>query len=139
LKAPHVIDGSTIAQLAHSLPIDERSFPNRICSRIGDRIVLIDLDRITHFYSEEKLTYASTDARQYIVDYSLATLEQVLEARGFLRIHRSTLVNLAFVDELHRWFGGRMIARIKGRNRIELSVARNYVRLLKEKLGLDNI
>jgi two-component system LytT family response regulator len=128
---------STIAKLAHSLPIDERGFPNRICSRIGDRIVLIDLDRITHFYSKERLTYASTDARQYIVDYSLATLEQVVGAKGFLRIHRSTLVNLAFVDELHRWFGGRMIARVKGRNRIELTVARSYVRLLKEKLGFD--
>jgi two-component system LytT family response regulator len=128
---------STIAKLAHSPTIDERRFPNRICSRIGDRVVLIDLDGISHFHSEEKLTYAVTDTRQYIVDYSLATLEQVLTDRGFLRIHRSTLVNLAFVDELHRWFGGRMIARIKGRNRIELTVARSYVRLLKQKLGFD--
>jgi DNA-binding LytR/AlgR family response regulator len=39
---------STIARLAHSLPIEERGFPNRICSRIGDRIVLIGLDQITH-------------------------------------------------------------------------------------------
>ena len=127
---------STIARLAHALPIDP-GFPNRICSRIGDRMVLIDLDQITHFYSEDRLTYASTDTRQYIVDYSLATLEQVLSDRGFLRIHRSTLVNLAFVDELHRWFGGRMIARIKGRKRSELTVARSYVRLLKQKLGFD--
>jgi two-component system LytT family response regulator len=128
---------STIAKLARSSPIDEQRYSHRVCSRMGDKIVLIDLDRITHFYSEGKLTYASTDTRQYIVDYSLATLEQDLSARGFLRIHRSTLVNLAFVYELHRWFGGRMIARIKGGKRIELTVARSYVRLLKQKLGLE--
>jgi DNA-binding LytR/AlgR family response regulator len=54
-----------------------------------------------------------------------------------VRIHRSTLVNLAFVEELHRWFGGRMIARLKGRKRVELAVGRSYVRLLKQKLGLE--
>ena len=128
---------STIARLTQSLTSDEPGFPNRICSRIGDRVVVIDLERISHFYSEDKLTYASTDTRQYIVDYSLETLEQVLCDKGFVRIHRSTLVNLAFVEELHRWFGGRMIVRIKGGNQIELTVARSYVSLLKQKLGLE--
>lgn len=128
---------STLGKLAQSLVNDGQGFPKRICSRIGDRIVLIDLDRITHFHSEEKITYASTDTRQYIVDYSLSALEQVVGDRGFQRIHRSTLVNLAYVDELHRWFGGRMIARLRGPHRKELTVARSYVRLLKQKLGLD--
>jgi two-component system, LytTR family, response regulator len=128
---------STIEKIAYSLPTGEQRFPERICSRIGDKIVLIDVDQISHFYSEDRLTYASTDARQYVIDYSLETLEQALGARGFVRIHRSTLVNLAFVEELHRWFGGRMIVRIKSRNGAELTVARSYVRLLKTKLGID--
>jgi len=127
---------STIARFTQSLTSGESGFPNRICSRIGDRVVVIDLERISHFYSEDKLTYASTDTRQYIVDYSLETLEQILSDKGFLRIHRSTVVNLAFVEELHRWFGGRMIVRIKG-NPIELTVARSYVGVLKQKLGLN--
>jgi two-component system LytT family response regulator len=128
---------STLGKLADSLSSDEQGFPNRICSRVGDKIVLIDLERITHFQSEGRLTYAVTDTRRYIIDYTLATLEEAVSHRGFLRIHRSTLVNLAFVDELHRWFGGRMIARIKGPNRTDLTVARTYVRPLKTKLGLD--
>ena len=128
---------STIAKLALSLPAAERGFPYQICSRIGDRVAVIELDRITHFYSEDRLTYASTDTRQYIVDDSLEALEQVLADKGFFRIHRSTLVNLAFIEELHRWFGGRMILRLKGSSHIELTVARNYVRPLKRKLGLD--
>jgi two-component system, LytTR family, response regulator len=128
---------ATLAKLAQSLPKDGSGFPNRICSRVGDKIVLLELDRITHFNSEDKLTYASTETRQHIVDYSLATLEEALSGRGFLRIHRSTLVNLSYIDELHRWFGGRMIVRLKGPNRVELTVARNYVGSLKQKLGVD--
>ena len=57
----------------------------------------------------DKLTYAVTEERQYVIDYTISTLEEALLGNGFLRIHRSTLINLAFVEELHRWFGGRMI------------------------------
>jgi len=128
---------AALKKLANSMPVADQGFPNRICSRIGDRIVLIDLHRITHFYCEGRLTYAATEDRQYIVDYPISTLEENLSGRDFLRIHRSTLVNLAFVEELHRWFGGRMIARMRDRKRTELTVARTYSRLLRQRLGLS--
>ena len=63
-------------------------------------------------------------------------LEQKLAARRFVRIHRSTLLNLAWVGELHSWFGGQLVVRLKGQNTVELTVARDRVRTLKEKLGL---
>jgi two-component system, LytTR family, response regulator len=31
-------------------------YPNRIASRLGDRLWFIDLPRVTHFYAEDKLT-----------------------------------------------------------------------------------
>jgi two-component system, LytTR family, response regulator len=127
---------SALAQLAGTLPKTSRDFPNQICSRVGDRILLIDLTQITHFYAQDKLTYAATEARKYVVDYTIASLEETLQTKDFVRIHRSTLINLAYLDELHRWFGGRLIARMKDRSHTELTVARNYAKLLKERLGL---
>jgi len=59
-----------------------------------------------------------------------------LREKDFMRIHRAILLNLTFVDELHRWFGGRLIARLKDKNRTELTVARNYAKLLRQSLGL---
>ena len=113
------------------------SSPNWVASRLGDRTVLIELDTITHFFSEAKFTYAATETNTYIVEHSLSELEQKFGARGFHRIHRATLLNLAFVGELHRWFAGKLLIRLKDKKRTELNVSRDQVKSLKDRLGLD--
>jgi two-component system LytT family response regulator len=127
---------SLITQLADGFSSAPRVSGERICSRVGDRIIFIELDQITHFFSEDKLTYAATEIKNYIVDHTISELEQKLGTRGFVRVHRSTLINLRFVDELHRWFSGRMLIRMKDKNRTELTVSRDHVKSLKERLDL---
>ncbi|PYP84131.1 MAG: DNA-binding response regulator [Blastocatellia bacterium AA13] len=109
---------------------------DRICTRVGEKILLIDVAKISHFYARDRITYAATDNKTFIVDFTIAALEESLREKDFVRIHRAVLLNLTFVDELHRWFGGRLIARLKDKNRTELTVARNYARLLRQSLGL---
>lgn len=109
---------------------------DRIPSRSGERVHLLDLAAITHFFAEDKLTFAATAEKKWVVDRTIAELEQKLDARRFVRVHRSTIVNLAFVDELHPWFGGRMIVRLKTPKRTEITVSRDRLRELKERLGL---
>lgn len=125
------------SKLAAESSLAAKELQARICSRVGDRILFIDLDKVTHFFSENKLTYAAAGAKRYVVDYTLTELEQKLGAKGFIRIHRATLVNLALIDELYRWFGGRMLIRMKDEHRTELTVAREHVKRLKEKLGVQ--
>jgi two-component system LytT family response regulator len=125
-----------MVKLADGFAPAPREFPERISSRIGDRIVFIELDNITHFFSEDKLTYAATESKNHIVDYTINELEQKLAARGFARIHRATLINLRFVDELFKWFGGRMLVRMKDKRHTELTVSRDHVKSFKERLGL---
>jgi two-component system, LytTR family, response regulator len=128
---------SLARSLADCLPSKARHSPDRMSFRVGDRILFVDLDRITHFWSEDKVTFAATDeGAKYIADFSITDLEQKLGSKGFVRIHRSTLVNLAFVDELHRWFGGRMLVRMKDRNQTKLTVSRVQAKNLRDRLGL---
>jgi two-component system, LytTR family, response regulator len=108
--------------------------PERIPSRLGDRIHFLELSRITHFVAEDKLTCAVTAERSYVVDASIAELEARLAPACFFRIHRATLVNLAFVGELEGAGAGATI-RLTDASRTELSVARDRVRVLKQRLG----
>ena len=112
------------------------SYPDRVASRVGERIEFIDLDQVTHFFASDKLTFAATPAKNYAVDYTIQELEQKLDPDKFIRVHRSTLVNVAHVQELHSWFAGRMMLRLKDPKHTELTVSRDRIRALKQRLGI---
>ena len=110
-------------------------YPERIASRLGERIHVLELAKVTHFFAQEKLTYAATEGKSHVVDHTVSDLEQKLDPRHFFRIHRSTLLNLAWVKELDAWFGGRALVRLKDARSTELQVARERVQELKKRLG----
>ena len=96
----------------------------------------IELSRVTHFFARDQLTYAATQAKNYAIDNTIQELEQKLDPRKFLRIHRGILLNVDFVHELHSWFAGRMMVRLKDEKKTELTVSRDRVKALKQRLGL---
>lgn len=107
--------------------------PQRIASRLGDRVTLLDLDAVSHFHASDRLTYAVSGGKDHVVDETLAALERRLDPALFVRIHRSALVNLRFVAEL-RGDGAGLVVVLKGDT--QLPVARDRVRPLKERLGI---
>ena len=107
--------------------------PQRIASRLGDRVTLLDLDAISHFHASERLTYAVSGGKDHVVDETLAALERRLDPAEFVRIHRSALVNLRYIAEL-RGDGAGLVVVLKGD--IQLPVSRDRVRPLKDRLGI---
>jgi len=108
---------------------------DRIASRVGERTTVLEVARISHFFSKDKLTFAVSGGRDHAIDYTLAELEDRLDQRRFVRIHRATIANLAFVAELYPGVDG-MIIRLKDDRKTELAVARDRVRDLKDRLGI---
>jgi two-component system, LytTR family, response regulator len=111
-------------------------YPDRVASKVGERIEFVDLEQVTHFFASDKLTFAATEVKNYAVDYTIQDLEQKLDPGRFVRVHRATLVNVAHVQELHSWFAGRMMVRLKDAKHTELTVSRDRVRALKQRLGI---
>ncbi len=126
---------AVLEQLAASMKPAEPPM-DRIASRVGERVQFLDLARITHFFAQDKLTFAACGGKNYCVDHTINQLEQKLARRNFFRIHRSTLVNLDWVLEMNAWFAGGVLLRLKDEKRTELPVARDRVRALKDRLGL---
>ena len=121
-------------ELASQLSANRRL--ERIASRVGERTTVLDVARISHFSSKDKLTFAIVNGREHVVDHTLSDLEAQLDPRRFARIHRATLVNIGFVQELFPAVDGGVLVRLKDEKKTELSVARDRVRELKERLGI---
>ena len=120
-------------QLAKELAPGRRI--ERIASRVGERTTVLDVARVTHFFAKDKLTFAVSGGREHVIDFTMAELESQLDARRFVRIHRATIVNVGFVQELYPGVDG-LLLRLKDEGKTELSVARDRVRELKERLGI---
>ena len=108
----------------------------RIASRVGERTTVLDVARISHFTSKDKLTFAVVNGHEHVIDHTLTELETQLETRRFARIHRATIVNSGFVQELFPAVDGGVLVRLKDDRKTELSVARDRVKDLKQRLGI---
>ena len=124
-----------ISDLADSLRQTHLEYPNRIASRLGDRLWFIDLPRVTHFFAEDKLTYAQADGKTYCVDYTVAELEKKLDPKKFIRIHRGTLLNVDWIKEITPLPGSGLNVRLKDGKDTDLTVARDRAREFKSRLG----
>ena len=107
----------------------------RVASRVGERTTVLDVARITHFFAKDKLTFAVSGGREHVIDFTMAELDAHLDSRRFVRIHRATIVNVASVQEIYPGVDG-LLVRLRDDARTELSVARDRVRELKERLGI---
>jgi len=71
---------------------------------------------------------------------SISVMAEKLKAYGFIRIHRSVLINAAFVEEIKPWPTGEYGLRIKGGK--EYTVTRSYKKNLREIatswIGIDS-
>jgi two-component system LytT family response regulator len=124
-----------LKQITDSLRETKPEYPDRIASRLGDRLQFLDLRRVTHFYAEDKLTYAASEGKAYCVDHTIAELERKLDPKKFIRIHRATLVNIDWIKEVASLPGGALNLRLKDSKDTDLIVARDRAREFKTRMG----
>jgi two-component system, LytTR family, response regulator len=72
-------------------------------------------------------------ARRYVIRQTMQALEETLDPRRFLRIHRSVIVRLDLVEALYRGQSGDSEVRL--RTGVRLRVSRSRREALERRLG----
>ena len=115
------------ARLLRALPLLEIPLAKRtskVAIKAKGRILFIDPAEVSVIRAEGNYVLLEKRSGSYLLRESLSIVAEKLKAHGFIRIHRSVLVNTSFVEEIQPWPTGEYVLRIKGGQ--ELTVSRTY-------------
>ncbi len=96
---------------------------------------LIKAEYVYFFTAEGNNVCCHTETGRFTVKKKLYELEQELAHCGFVRVSKSSVVNIMKVNEIAPWFGGRLLL-LFNKKKEEIEVSRSYVRSFKKFLGL---
>jgi two-component system LytT family response regulator len=100
--------------------------------RTSDKIFLVEVKDIIRCEADRNYTcFHVNGQRKYLVSQPMKDYEDLLDEHGFLRIHKSHMVNMAFIDNFDRTEGGAIILK----DRTELPVARRKKIELLERIS----
>ena len=89
-----------LASLAEALRNPLR-YLTRVAVRTPSRIVLVDLADVDWIEAADNYVRLHSRGREYLLRETLASLEQQLDPQRFARIHRSAIVQIDRIAELH--------------------------------------
>lgn len=121
--APPAIDVSELQKaIGIHLP---KNYKQRITIKVGDKIIILNIDQIAYFYSEDKSTYVVTfDEKKYIMDQSLDTIIEMLNPTQFFRISRGVIASIGSIKSVSKHFNSRLKITLTPRTDIEIFVSR---------------
>jgi two-component system, LytTR family, response regulator len=106
----------------------------RIAVEMRGKVRVVPVEQIDYITASGPYAELHTGDRTHIIRETMQTLEERLDPRQFIRIHRSAIVRLALVETLLRGAGGDYEVQLKGG--LRLPVSRSRREELERRLGV---
>ena len=131
-RAARRAKGERVAQLIEALPqLQKLSCPGRamIAIKAKGKILFINPGDVVAVHAEGNYVSLQRESDSYLLRESISRVAEKLKPYGFIRIHRSALVNTSFVVEIKPYSTGKYGLRVKGGK--EYAVTSGYKKNLK--------
>lgn len=107
-------------------------YKNRFMVKVGEHIRSVTTDQIIVLYAEGRDVYLVTTAgKKFIIDYTLESLEDVLDPRAFFRINRTFIVNINAIRDVLVYSNSRLKITLLQEFDKEIIVSREKVQDFK--------
>ena len=116
--------------------LQPKEFRKRFLVKHAQKLVSIEVDEIAYFFSDGRLNFFKTfDNRKFVLDYTMDDLEEMLDPEKYFRISRSFYISVESVDQIHEYFGNRLLIYLKPAVDKEAVVSREKVSDFKKWMG----
>jgi two-component system LytT family response regulator len=107
--------------------------PGRIAVKTDGRVLLVKLDDVDWIEAADNYVTLHVGKESHMLRETMNAMEQRLPAQKFMRISRSTIVNVERIQELQPMFHGEYVVIL--RNGTRLTLSRGYREKLQVLLG----
>jgi two-component system LytT family response regulator len=101
---------------------------NTILVESGSKLISLELRDVICIEADKDYTWMHTAAKSFLSNYGISQLEQRLSPAQFLRVHRSFIVNISHIREVHKEGSSAQLIASNGK---VINVSRTYMPELK--------
>ena len=116
------------------VPAGPEQWLSRITIKENDGIIFVPVEEILWIEAANKYVVLHIADRTHLARQTIQSLENQLDPKQFVRIHRSTIVRKTAVRGLHPLFHGDYIVRLI--NGAELTLSRNFRESFFQRMSL---
>ena len=125
--------------VASALPSQRLSIDDPIFLNLGEHSHFLQINKISHIcasgdYSEVFIIEGNGSSRALLVEKSLKEWQERLPEKCFVRIHRSTIININQIDSIETLANRTMEVYLKNTSKI-FTVSRRYASKFKQQFG----
>jgi len=129
------IDRISESEDSKNIVLNKLNYEDRLLISIDSHLQFLKINSLISIKSAGDYSEIHCkNGQKGLTNKSMKEWEQRLPDNYFCRIHRSTIINMEFVDKMEEWFNYSYRVFLKGITEPYL-ISRRYVSKLKEKLG----
>ena len=110
-----------------------KNYLERLVIKAAGRIYFLETNEIDWIEAEGNYVSVHSAKKAHLLRETISSLEAQLDPKKFVRIHRSSIIRLDFIQELQPWFHGEY--RVILKDGTQLTLSRNHRDKLQEALG----
>ncbi len=120
---------SGIKQMIH------KTYKTRFMIRVGDRVKSLEVNDILYFFSLDKGSYLHTsDNRNYVIDFTLDSLVELLDPVKFHRINRRYIISPGAIEDMINLSGSKLKVLLTQSDDSDIYISRDRLSAFKEWL-----
>ncbi len=100
---------------------EERKYPERLIVKSGGRVFFVRTEDIDWVEASGNYVKIHAKGEAHLIRESMKNMEAKLDAKTFVRIHRSAIVNIDRIKELEPWFHGEYVVIMRDGTRLTAS------------------
>jgi len=127
------LEQNNVGELLRSMKTENKSsYDSHIFVQKSEKLLNLPVEEIMFLEASGDYTILTTKNDQFVSSSGIGKLEEILQPETFIRVHRSTIININFLKEIEKHFNGGMIVKMQtGKS---FPVSRTYAKVIRKKV-----